>query len=588
MSGVVQIAQTPLPGYWWVFGHSWLNYAAGTFDQTGRVDALLRAALDVEYHNWSKRAVDGARMITEGKAHGGWVRIMQDKVPPLRTVQPYAPWGGGVILGYGINDLGVIGGSNNTQLFAAMAHAMRAMIVRARAAVVWEDSRTAGVGSHAYGAGFVNNAPTSDQGSGTSNRWATSITNANFTVTLPSDYNGEPVFFQFLGRPLTPTPLGGVITWSGTAGITGTTSLDITDSAWNTHTPVVARFTNLTSANAGQTIIGTVSTFDAGGNIFYDCWGLESLTPSPVVVLNIAKLTTAGYASPLFTNWTGTQAQKDADVDSANAAIAAVVAEFDGMVQIADCNSLVGNVASAMFDGIHPNESGAGAIVDSILMALHSLTPGPLASSETLAFNSPSPRLGTMVRPRQPTWWHVTDYDTHAGAVPGTAGDQFAAPFLVNMPTDQYDLFGVEVTTAGTVSGSLRWGIYDDPGYRGYPDCLIAEPTSGAAFTPALSLGLQTQATATVGLRLDPGLYWLCMKIITAGTGQSWRWLTNSTLNRIYFPQASSAGVLPTSGQSSIAWKHTGQGTGALPGQYALQASATLVNTCPMMAIHKV
>lgn len=589
MAGTAQAAKPPLPDYWWVFGHSWFNFATGPVDQTGRVDALLRAALDVEQHNWAKRAVDGARMVSENKASGGWVRIMQDRVPPLRTAQPYAPWGGGTILGYGMNDLGVIGGSNNTRLFAAMAHAMRAMIVRCRASVVWEDSRTAGVGAHTYGAGFVSNSPTSDQGSGTSNRWATSITNANFSVTLPSDYNGEPVWFQWLGRPAAPTPLGGVITWSGTAGVTGTTNLDITDSAWNTHTPVIQRITNLTSANAGQTIIATVSTFDAGGNIFYDCWGLESFTPPPVIVLNIAKMTAAGYASPFYTAWTGTQAQKDADIASANAAIAAVVAEFDSMVQIANCDELIGNVASATSDGIHPNETGAGQIADSILLAIQRLSPGTMASSDTLSFNSPSNRLGTVVRPRQPAWWHTTDFDTHAGAVPGTAGDQYAVPFLVQMPTDVYDLVGLEVTTAGTVSGSVRWGVYDDPSYRGYPDCLIAggEPTSAGAFTPALSTGLQTQATAGVPWRLDPGLYWLCMKIITAGTGQSWRWLTNSSLNRIYFPAPSSAGVLPASGQSIIAWKHTGQGTGALPGQYALQSGATLTNTCPAMFIHK-
>ena len=57
---IIRTDQPPLPDYWWIFGHSWFNYATGPFDQTGRVDAQLRAALDVEYHNWGKRAVVGA------------------------------------------------------------------------------------------------------------------------------------------------------------------------------------------------------------------------------------------------------------------------------------------------------------------------------------------------------------------------------------------------------------------------------------------------------------------------------------------------------------------------------------------------
>lgn len=590
MAGIIKTDLPPLPDYWWIFGHSWFNYATGPFDQTGRVDAMLRAALDVEYHNWGKRAVDGALFIRDGKASGGWARVMQDRVPPLRVAQPYAPWGGGCIIGYGINDLGIIGGTNNTLLFTAMAHSLRGMIVRCRASVVWEDSRVAGVGGITWGAGFVNNAGNGDQTSGLSNRWASTATNANGSVTLPADYNGEPIFFQFLGRPSTPTATGGIITWSGTAGVTGTTSMNVTHSAWNTHVPLIKRITNLTSANAGQTIVFTVSTLDASGNIFFDCWGLESLTPPPVIVLNIARPTATGYANAFYTAWTGTQGAKDADVASANAALAAVVAEFDGMVQMADCDALIGNDATATSDGIHPNENGAGEIVDAILLALRRLTPGPRATSKTLSFNSPSDRLGAMIRPRRATAWHCTDYATHAAAAPGTAGDQYAVPFLVQMPRDVYDLLGLIVAAAGTVTPTLRWGIYDDPGYTGYPQCLLpgGEPTVSAAFSPTLVTGLRTQATSAIPWRLDPGLYWLSMKIVTAGTGQTWEWLTNSPTNNLYFPQMTTAGALPTSGQTYIAYKHTAQAITALPGQYPVVGSATMVNTCPLMAIHKV
>ena len=328
----------------------------------------------------------------------------------------------------------------------------------------------------------------------------------------------------------------------------------------------------------------------------FDCWGLESFSPPPVIVLNINRLTLAGYNNVFYTGWTGTEAAHDADVQSANTALANVVAEFDGMVQIADIDVLIAKDATLTSDGIHPNELGSGKIVDAVILAMKRLTPGPQSASRTLSFNGPSRRMGALIRPRADNWWHFPPFSTHTGAAPGTAGDMYAIPFVVQQPRDVYDLFGLELTAIGTASATWRVGIYDDPDFSGFPDCLLpgGEPTSSTVWTPGIaSTGLKTLATSSVPWRLDPALYWLVGLLVTAGTGQTYRFstLTTPSTDSIYLPNATSAGVIMTSGTAPLAWKWTGQAVTALPGQFTTsvrtRANGTITNVAPMLGFHK-
>jgi hypothetical protein len=568
-------AKVPVTDFWRIFGHSWFNYQTGpTGDQTGRVDGLLRGALDIEFSNWQNFALNGAEITVEGKALGGWARLLNNVNPPTPRGSPYAPDAGASLLCYGINDLGMLNGST-AQTKAAIISAMRCVISRCRASVVFEDSDLT---RHAYGAGFTNLASDGSNCSGTSLRWATTTTAATITFTIPADYKGEPICFNFIGQN---GPSGGTVTFSGSAGITGTLSTsDIMPVGSGSHCPVVRRITNLTTSNAGQTIIMTVTALDASGNVFYDgCW-LESLTPPPTIVLNIARLTAAGYANALYVSWTGTEGSKDADIQAVNTSLASLIAEFDGMVQLADMDKCINKDATKTSDGIHPNELGSGAIIDEILIAVQRLTPPVTAWGQSISYNPPAPRSAAIRRPRIVGQWQTAEYRAFTTYTP-TVGDWWAIPLNITESRDQYNQLATEVTTAGTTTTTIRWGIYDDPAWKGYPQQLLPgmDISSGGAFTLANSTGVKTSAAFTLTWSSDPGLYWLVMKIETKGTSQVLRGLSGPNP---YLPQLAVGGGGTL---SPIGWKLTGQATGVLPQSFPVAAVAT--DAAPLIALMK-
>lgn len=556
-----------VPDFWTVFGHSYMQYAFGTFYQTGRADSLLRGSFDIEHANWQNYAVNGARAFTEGNSTGGFGRVLNRVRKPQRG-GPYVADGGALLLCYGINDLGLLG--NTTQLRTAWIHAMRTIISLWRASVVYENGFQVGTRT-SYGAGFGAIAAVGYT-SGDSAHWCTSTTNANFTCTLPSDYAGEPVSICLVGASGVS---GGIVTWSGTAGVTGTTSTsDITPGAAATHSPVIKRITNLTSANAGQTIIGTVTTLDGGGAVMLDCWWLESKTPPPVIVCNIARLTAAGYTGN-YAGWTGTEAAHDADVDAWNADLRTLITEFDSMVQIADMDSAIGKDAAALFtDGLHPNEKGAADIVDAIRDAVKRLVP--TSTSATLNMNPSAPRAGPSLRPRISGQWYTADYHlTAATSYTPVSGHLMAIPIWVTQGREFWNRLAVE-RVAGTSATTLRWGLYDDVGWSGYPRELVNEATSGGAFSTTATTGVSMSPTSGGGSFtwvLDPGLYWLALLIVTVGTGATLRALTGPNL---VMPNVSAAGA-PSTTIASVPnhYRLTGQATTALPSTFPSGGVAT-------------
>lgn len=561
-----------VPDFWTVFGHSYMNYSFGTYFQTGRADSLFRASLDIEFNNWQNYAVSGARVTTEGANTGGYVRALRRINRPTRG-GPYVADGGAALLCYGINDMGVNGVT--TQVRTAFQHAMRTLISLWRASVIYENNFQVGTRT-SYGAGF--SAVAVDYSTNGSVHWATATTNANFTLTLPSDYKGEPVSILLVGAAGTA---GGTVTWSGTAGVTGTTSVsDIMPTSTATHAPVIKRITNLTAANAGQTIIGTVTALDGGGAVMLDCWWLESKVPPPVIVCNIAKLTASGYTSN-YAGWSGTEASRDADVDTWNTALASVTAEFDSMVQIADLNAAIGKSADYLYtDGLHPNEQGAARIADACRDAMRRLVP--TSDSPTQNLNPSSPRTGGVLKPHISGNWYTADYTTTiaTGVVTTIAasGALWAIPIWVTHPRERISRLAMQVgSTAGTAC-TIRWGLYDDLGWTGYPRELVAEPTAASG---ALSTGTTanavimspTSGSGSISQFLDPGLYWLALLTVTA-TAQTWVQLQGP--NPV-LPQVNPSTGAPVTSTASMlnGYKLTGQATTALPATFPSGATAT-------------
>lgn len=545
-----------VPDFWNAFGHSYFAYAFGAFYQSGRADSLFRSAMDIEYTNWRNRAVNGSRLIAEGRAAGGWARVMQELARPQRTA-PYAPDGGAYVLCWGINDIGSIPGSTQAQIRSMYQQVLRAVISRCRSAVVYDNGFSVGTRT-TYGAGFtaLSSGVTDYSSSAGTLRRATTTTSATITLTLPSDYAGEDVCVQFIAEPGTP---GGSFTRSGTAGLSGTFStLGVVPASAATHVPVLDRITTLTSANAGQTIIYTLNSVTT--QVLFDSWWLEANTPPPVLVLNTAKLVGSGYSG--YSNTIG-----DTDVNSLNTAIASVIAEFDGVVQLCDMDATLAQTTTLFAaDGLHPNELGGARIVDALLAGVGRLVPTAEAYPAQ-NINSSSARAGVLRRPQFSGLYYGTPAQEPIATITPTAQDLYASPFQITEGRVQYNRAAVRLAAGGSAAGTIRWGVYDDVDGKGYPQCLVAEIANvgGAAFSLGTTTGIvqcPASGTGSIFWVLDPGLYWLCVKIITPGTGQSLECITGPDQLGV-MPQLNPGDL--TNLSTPIGWVIGGQGTGALP-----------------------
>lgn len=119
----------------------------------------------------------------------------------------------------------------------------------------------------------------------------------------------------------------GLVTWTtngSNATITGTTALG-GQGFFGQQVSVVKRFV-LTAADAGKTITATVSGIVASDTSFqiqFDSFWMEAPDPTPVVVANLMKFPFGAFVLT-------------ANIDTMNTATAAVVAEFDSSVVVAD------------------------------------------------------------------------------------------------------------------------------------------------------------------------------------------------------------------------------------------------------------
>jgi hypothetical protein len=567
--GPVQI----VPGFFEAFGHSYFNTTVGTLYQTGRIDAIVRAALDIEHMSWRNRAVTGAQVTNQGRAQGGYARMMQETTKSTRT-SPYAANGGAALLCWGINDIGISG--NSTQMQTAFKHAMRTMISLWRASSIKQCTDT----SIVYGAGFTQATGTQDFTMGTSVFATPATVNANqtITITIPSDYTGETIAVCFIGAS---GVFGGAGAWTGTAsfasGAPALSTSNIMPSTVASHCPVIQRFKG-TTADAGKTLIFTSTSIDTSGQIDFNGWWMESQNPPPVIVCNIPRLLTAGYAG--YATWSASQATADTDVANFNAQTTALLTEFDSMVQIAnfdaamnkDLTNPAGITTLYATDGVHPNEYGAARCTDAIVAAVQNLRPpGGLGQSAYMQVDAPQssavrrPRLSGNIYLPEASNWVATGYTF-------VVGDFFAMPVVISEGRERWIGFQMEVTNAPTTGATFRWGIYDDVGWTGYPQDLVVEATVGGAFAVLTGAAIRTSPASGAGQLnqpLDPGLYWIGFKVeAIAATAPIARGITGPC------PLLPSAWVTGTAPQQ-MAWKLAGQAVGVMPSTYPTGAASS-------------
>jgi len=348
------------------------------------------------------------------------------------------------------------------------------------------------------------------------------------------------------------------------------------------HATVVKRYVAPVTG-ATQTIIVTGTQLDAGGAIYFDCYWFEALAAPVVLMCNVAKLTAAGYAS--YGGWAGTEAQKDADVDNFNADLATVVAEFDSMVQIVDIDTAMAK-STLLFgtDGVHPTEPGAAKCADACWDALQRCRPTS-TYGRAAHFNPSSRRVSALPANRLSGSWYTADFRDVGSNYTTVSGDQWSLPFYVTGGRERWIQACTELVTS-TVSTTIRWGIYDDRGTDiglGYPQNLIVELTIAGVLTLATGAGVKVSPTiptaGSINLAVDPGLYWLVMKICTVGT------TTMRTLSGPcpHMPNLSTTGLVLNATGGPMGYKLTGQGTTALPSVHV--AGGTLSDNVPLFGV---
>jgi hypothetical protein len=571
------------PDFFRIFGHSYMQYNFGTRTQAGRSDAIFRAAMDIEFTNFQNHAANGSRLSVDGLAQAGFGRVLQN-VTSSQSGAPYVGMGGAYYFGWGINDLGF--NTDTAQFRTNYQLALRMAISRCRASRRVDNDVASGI---VYGAGFSSLAFTNDYSSGPTAfvgaGWATlhqatTTTAATVTITLPSDYDGSPICLNWVANA---GVVGGTITYSGTAGVTGTTSTsNIVPVGQLSRSTVPFRITTLTSANASQTIICTVTALDASGTVFFDGYWIESKTAPLVLVSNIAKLTSTGYA-------VYTTVPTDAQVDTWNAMIAGVVAEFDSMVQLVDIDSAIDKTnlgtTTLSFDGLHPSEWGAARIADAAVKAWRKARPST-AYGPNAHFNPQSARSSAMIQTYQSGNWYTTettgDVNTSGTVYTPVAGDMWAMPFYVSQGMWRIDQWSIERVAASTVAATVFVCLFDDRQDRNYPQYIHANPANVTALGVGTGTGIFTSSTTSgqngyISQPVDPGLYWIVLKIVTIGTGNTFRSLAGQSR---WLPN------LSTSGGGNVAfnsWKLTGQGAGAMSAMFP--PSAAIATNCPYIGL---
>jgi len=570
---------TPTPESIRLFGHSYMMDTLCTYDQSSATAAIFRSALRCFAGNWDNFCNAGSRLSSDSAKHlGGWASVFSNirvrGTNSTKKIAPYTGVGGLTILGWGINDLGH--DTDTAQEMAAFIHAMRSCISRCRAAIVMDNTDA----SCAYGAGFTAVTSVQDFSTMGTLRRATTTTTATVTITIPADYNGEMIVVAFIGKA---GVVGGTITFSGTAGWTGTLSTsNIKALADATNCPVVKRQTAPVTG-ATQTIICTCSQIDASGNMDFDSWWLESKYPSPVLVQNIARLTATGQA--FWAEWSvgGSEAIRDASCLAWNAALVSLVAEFDSMVQIWDADAALGkdvnNFSLQAPSQTHPNELGSALMADQGIIALNKLVPVGGKGWSVCMYPAANSRSGIRLGFNSPNWYHTPFARISAATYASVAGDMFAVPFQITESITRFDQVGLECTNAPTTGTTVRVGIYYNNGevpQKDYPGQLFHEIAAGIA--AGTTAGLKTGA---ISEEMDPGLWWLVVLInVAPATAAIWRQIDGPVPA---MPSLASTG-LPISGVlGPVGWKLTGQPNATLAKVFP--TGATLVPSAPFIAV---
>ena len=392
------------------FGHSFAADVGDTTATQGWSHKLARAlgAEHVHYgHSGAALSIDDGSAAPA--APGGFNTLLNGLRPQSatatdRTSAPYMPFADVVALDYGDNDLWAA--STSAANSAAMVrNTLRAAVCRARAGGLFEDADASVTYTGTWSA-FSTFTTNSSKG----NVHGSSTVGDHFSIAVPADFPGGEVDLGFLFGN------GNAVTWSVTVDGGAAQTLNLatlpqpTASGKLTHT--VMRLTGL--AAGAHTIVATISAVSAGGG-YFDYWQIAAqILPTVVVLNNPHTAIVGGWVTSGLSGYQHSPVT-NADIDGLNTQIAALVAEFDGYVVLADVASAFGSapangspLSPYYTDNLHPNDYGHAIIAETVLTALKGASynpacvPGRLhwrivnATGYTGAYpNGADPALGT-------------------------------------------------------------------------------------------------------------------------------------------------------------------------------------------------
>lgn len=377
------------------FGHSYLTTLSGV-DSSFLLPNIVAGLLHIESPKNHNMGRGGSSLCAEGAQTGGtstvtqWIRKTNRGAPYMGKDGTYAfLWGvndlGSVSSAGGATEMTKVNGPGTTPSNGAFVNCLRSAICRARAASVRETYDSAWVITGGGDTGAVDYASdtNADPGTGGSFHFWNTSSSGSFTFTIPADFDGVEVDLDFIG----PGSAGSnVLVYTGTlfsvGGITnpGTVTSDvITPIATNAvfgHGRYTQRFTGLSKANAGQTIIGTIGAITGGINL--DCAYLVGNTPNMVLVYNTPRLRdAAAYSTPVtYPYWHATAgASGDGDVATLNTNVAAMLATFTSEVVLVDADQSIDKTASYynLSDGLHLNEDGVQQLAEVTMAAVNNV-----------------------------------------------------------------------------------------------------------------------------------------------------------------------------------------------------------------------
>ena len=273
-----------------LWGHSWIdqnNVGNSVMNWLPNTNStfpyMLAASLGVPASQVINHAGTGAQ-ITNPVRGASWAGCGFAKVLAEinKTKGPYLPFarnGNAHLVLYGINDIGNTSSANQSLLRSSALDIYTVLIAKMRSSYVVDAN--GGIGLSYSGTWGAANAAAIDYTGG--HAYATSTTGGVFTYQIPAGYRGEPICFSMIGYASANTCS---VTWGGTAGVTGTTNL--ASRSVNAQSIVPLRITNLTSANSGQTITGTVAL--SSQTFILDGVFVGALKPVPVLLCNTPTL----------------------------------------------------------------------------------------------------------------------------------------------------------------------------------------------------------------------------------------------------------------------------------------------------------